>query len=78
MIIFLPFKLRKVPYLCYYINLIHGSHREAYLITGICVEKKSLRNLLRNFNAQISRSFIDRMISLEDSNLLLIMRSLYI
>ena len=47
-------------------------------MTDICVEKKSLRNLLRNFDAQIYRSFIDRMIPPKDSNLLLIMRSLYI
>lgn len=78
MIIFLPFKLRKIPYLCYCTNLSHGSHREAYLVAGICVERKSLRSLLRNFDAQISPSFIDRMIPPEDSNLLLIMRSLYI
>ena len=78
MIIFLPFKLRKIPYLCFCINLSHGSHREAYLITGICVETRSLRNLLRNFDAQMSRSFVDRMIPPEDSKLLLIIRSLYI
>ena len=47
-------------------------------MAGICVEKKSLRDLLRNFDAQISRSFVDRIIPPEDSNLLLIMRSLYI